>query len=75
MDAEARASLADQLLSNPLFDELMDGVEAAAIEQMVAAKDHEKRHEGALRVQVVRTFREDCQRELRNTRPKKAAPA
>lgn len=75
MDDKTRASWAEQMLANPLFDEIMGSVEADAIERMVTASDDTTRHEGALRVQAVRSFRSDCERMLRSTRERKAAPA
>jgi hypothetical protein len=75
MTPEARASLAEQLLSNPLFDELLNGIERAAIERMVHATDDETRAAGAMRVQAVRSLRSDCEASLRSTRERKAAPA
>lgn len=75
MTPRERASLADQLLSNPLFDEIMSGLEASAIERLVSAPTHETRHEAQLRVHAVRSFRSDCEAALRSTREPKAAPA
>lgn len=75
MTPEARASLSEQLLSNPMWDILFDELEADAIEQMIAATDHETRERGAMRVTAVRTLRSDCERNLRNNQARKAAPA
>jgi hypothetical protein len=68
-------SLAEQLLANPLFGELFDRLEREAVETMIAAPDDETRAWGALRVKAIRSLRTDCEAMLRNTRPRKAAPA
>ena len=70
-----RASLAEQILANPLFTEIMAGLEANAIERLVSAQTHETRHEAQLRVHAVRSFRSDCEGILRSTNARKAAPA
>ena len=74
MTPEERASLAEQLQTNPLFAELFNGIERDAIERMIYA-DEDTRAACALRVQAVRTLRSDCEASLRNTRERKAAPA
>ena len=75
MTPSERASLAEQLLSNPLFGEVFDALEHAAIEAMIYAKDDETRFRASLRVREVRSFRQDCEAALRNTPPKKGAVA
>jgi len=75
MDKNEAASLAEQILSNPLFAEIMQGLEANAVERMIAAPDDLSRHECQLRIQAVRAFRADCEGHLRSTRPVKGAPA
>ena len=75
MTPEARQSLAEQLLSNPLFAVLMDELEQGAVEQMVYAETDTLRAEGAMRVRAVRSLRSDCEKSLRSTRERKAAPA
>jgi len=75
MTPNERASLAEQLLSNPLFDELFDSIEKNTVEAMIFATDDETRARSAMRVQAVRTLRTDCEACLRNTRERKAAPA
>lgn len=72
MTPSERASLAEQILTNPLFGEVFDGLEHAAIEAMIYAKDDETRFRFAMRVQESRNFRQDCEAALRNTRPKAA---
>lgn len=75
MNKEARASLAEQILSNPLYEIIMAELEEAAIERLVYADNDKTRLEGQLRVQAVRSFRSDCEACLRSTREPRAAPA
>lgn len=75
MTPNERASLAEQLLSNPLFGELFSKVEHEATESMIYASDDETRSRAAMRVQAIRSLRSDCEASLRNTRERKAAPA
>jgi diacylglycerol kinase len=70
-----RASLAEQILTNPLFAVVMAELETSAIERMVSANTDLMRHEAQLRIQAVRSFRSDCEACLRSTRERKAAPA
>ena len=70
-----RASLAEQLKANPLFDELFDRVEREAVEAMIAAETNKLRAENAFRIQAIRSLRHDCEAFLRSTRERKAAPA
>jgi len=71
MNAKERASLAEQLLSNPMFGELFDGVERNAIETMIAARDDATRARSAMRVQAIRDMRIYCQNSLRDTTPRR----
>ena len=75
MTPSERASLAEQILTNPLFGEVFDGLEHAAIEAMIYAKDDETRFRSSLRVREIRSFRQDCEAALRNTPPQKGAVA
>ena len=75
MTPDERASLAEQLLSNPLWDDLFDGMESDAVEQMIFANNEELRADLAKRVQAIRSLRADCEAMLRNTHERKAAPA
>jgi hypothetical protein len=75
MTPSERASLAEMILTNPLFGEVFDGLEHAAIEAMIYAKDDETRFRASLRVREIRSFRQDCEAALRNTPPKKGAVA
>jgi hypothetical protein len=75
MTERERMALAEQLMANPLFDALFAEQEAQAVERLIYAPDHETRHEAALRAQAIRTLRQDCVASLRNTQPRKDAPA
>lgn len=75
MTPEQRASHAQNILDNPLFQEIMDKLEHSAIERCVNALDPDTMAEGAMRVQAVRSFRSDCQSMIDSTRERKAAPA
>lgn len=74
MDKRQRKSLAEQITTNPLFNEVLDEMERRATERLIYAKDDDispAQH----RVQAIRTFRTDLERELQDTRPRKGAPA
>lgn len=75
MNENDRASLAEQLVANPLWDVLMDEQERSAVERMVNAATDITRLECQLRVLAVRSFRADCEASLRSTRQVKSAPA
>ena len=75
MTPRERANLAEQLLSNPLWAGLFDGLEADAVETMIFTTDDETRSRAAMRVQEIRSLRSDCEASLRNDREPKAAPA
>lgn len=75
MTPQERASLAEQLLTNPLFAATFDALEKRAVEAMIYAKDDRERQDCAFRVQAIRSFRHDCEASLRSNREPKAAPA
>lgn len=75
MTPQERASLAEQLLTNPLFAATFDTLEKRAVEAMIYAKDDDARKNEAMRVQAIRSFRSDCEASLRSNRTPKAAPA
>ena len=75
MTPSERASLAEQLMANPLWAVLMAEQESIAIERLIAASTEQARLECQLRVQAVRSFRQDCEAALRNTPPQKGAVA
>jgi hypothetical protein len=69
---EEHRSLAEQILSNPLFNSTLDDMERSAIETLIFAKENTS--EAQLRVQAIRAFRADLKAIL-DTRPRKGAPA
>lgn len=75
MNRRERASLAEQILANPVYAEIIDTMEANAVERLVFAPNEQERLEGALRVQSIRAFRSDCEALLRSTHERKGAPA
>jgi hypothetical protein len=77
MDIEQRKARARDLLSNPLFQEIMDKMESDAINLGVNAPftDHEGRQAAMAEVRAVRSFRRNCESILRNNSVPKAAPA
>ena len=74
MTPQERKSLAEQITANPLFTAILDDMERGAIEGLIHAGTDQSRHECQLRVQAIRTFRQDLG-ECLNTREPKAAPA
>jgi hypothetical protein len=70
-----RRNLAESLLANPLFLELLSEQEASATARCIHAKDDDERRLFAFRVQVIQTFRRDCEAALRSTPDRKGAPA
>jgi hypothetical protein len=75
MTPQERASLAEQLLHNPLFAATFDKLERLAVEAMIYAETDRERQDCAFRVQAIRSFRADCEASLRSNREPKAAPA
>ena len=71
MTPRERASLAEQLLTNPLFAELFNGVEHTATEAMIYATDDDTRARAAMRVQAIRSLRNDCMNSVRDTAARK----
>jgi hypothetical protein len=75
MTPTERRNLAESLMANPLFSELLSEQEATATARCIHAKDDDERRLYAFRVQVIQTFRRDCEAALRNTPDRKGAPA
>ena len=75
MTHEERQALAQQIQANPLFDVMMESIEAEAVEKMVQASNETQRLEAQLSIQAARTFRADCELFLRNKPTRKGAPA
>lgn len=74
MTPDERRSLAQQITTNPLWVELVENLEASAIEQMVYADTDETRASAAMRVLAIRSLRADLDEAL-STRERKGAPA
>ena len=77
MSPEDRKALAEQLLTNPLTDIIIDEMESDAIERGVNADldDHNARLTAMLEVHAVRDFRTKLQLCAEDNRKRKAAPA
>ncbi len=75
MTPEERKNAAEQLIANPLYEELMAGIESAAVERLVYADTDILRVEGQAHVRAARSFREDCEAALRNNQYRRGAPA
>ena len=71
---QERKGLAEQLKANPLFVELLDGLESSAVERMYSAKTEQDRITAQAAAHAARDFRADWQRLLTNNRPKKTVP-
>lgn len=74
MTPQERKSLAEQITTNPLFIEIMTGLETSAIERMISANDDETRRDAQLRVQAIRALRTDLD-DCLTIRERKGAPA
>lgn len=74
MTPEERKSLAEQLLGNPLYEEIMAKIEQNATEALIYAETEQDRVEAQWRVRSARAFRADCEAAARNTRERKGAP-
>jgi len=74
---QEKASLAEQILSNPLFDAIMADMERIAIDLCINAPmiNHELRAAAAAEVRAIRAFQANCRAALHNNRPPKDAPA
>lgn len=75
MTPQERKSLAEQLDGNPLFHEILNGIEASAIEALVYAATEQDRVEAQWRVRSARAFRSDCEEALLSTPKRTGAPA
>jgi hypothetical protein len=73
MTPRERKALAEQITANPLFTDILNGMEQSAIEALIYAAD-DTRQAAQMRVQAIRTFRQDLSASL-NTHEPKAAPA
>ena len=75
MTDKERAALAEQLLGNPLFHDILAKIERDATEALIFAATDDDRVTAQWRVRAARTFRADCEAALRNTQPRRGAPA
>lgn len=75
MTPEERKSLAEQITTNPLYEDTLSRIERDATEAMIYAPDDDARRDAAYRVQAIRSFRRDLTKSLAGTRERKAAPA
>jgi hypothetical protein len=76
MNAKDRASLAEQIISNPLLEVVLNELEHDAIERGIYAppNDHETRQSAMAEARAVRAFRSNLAASLRDNRPTKGAP-
>lgn len=72
MTPDERKALAEQITTNPLFQQVMDDLEKSAIERLIFEKDNALAAQ--LRVQAIRSFRADLEQAL-STPTRKKAPA
>lgn len=77
MTPQDRKALAEQILTNPLTDLILREIELDAIERGVNAlmTDHETRSAAMAEVRAIRAFRDHLKASLRDTAPRKGAPA
>lgn len=77
MTPNERRSLAEQITTNPLYDETLSMLEAAAINRGVyaALTDDETRAAAMAEIRAIRAFREHLAAALQDTSPRKGAPA
>lgn len=73
MTAADRKALAEQIVANPLFADVLGKLESAAIETLIAASTESARIDAQAYVRAARTFRRDLELAL-STREPKAAP-
>lgn len=74
MTPDERRSLAEQITSNPLFKDILDGLERSAIERLISAEDDDTRLTAQLRVQETRALRAELDACL-TTRLRRGVPA
>jgi DNA-binding transcriptional regulator/RsmH inhibitor MraZ len=67
MTDQERRSLAQQIATNPLYDELMTAIEAGYTEQLIYADTEQARLDAQSRVRAARSFREDLGALLQDT--------
>lgn len=70
-----KASLAEQLMGNPLLQQILSDMEKSAVERLIFADNEQDRVASQMRVLAVRTFRSDCESLLRSTRAREGVMA
>jgi len=75
MSPDEKKALVEQILVNPMFDEIMNTIEREATELCIYAQDEQERAYRALEVQAVRAFRSKCEAFASTTPTRKGAPA
>lgn len=75
MTPDERRSLAEQILSNPLFEAVFDELEKAATERLIAEKNEQDFVRAQERVLQTRAFRKELSKALNNPKPRRGAPA
>ena len=74
MTPKERKSLAEQILANPLYEDIMAKIEKAATEALIFATTEQDRVEAQWRVRSARAFRADCEAAARSNQSRKGAP-
>jgi len=69
-----RKAFAEQLLANPLFDDILATIERDHMEALVMADTEQKRIDAQTRVKAARAFRDELTMMV-NTRERRGAPA
>lgn len=77
MTPQERRALAEQMVTNPLYEETLARLEADAIETGVNAPmtDHEARSAAMAEVRAIRAFRSHLAALLQDTAKRRGAPA
>lgn len=77
MTPEDRKALAQQLVTNPLLELILDEIEHEAVERCVSAPpaDDQTRRVSAMEVQALRSFKWKLEQSLQDSPPLKGAPA
>lgn len=74
MTPEERKSLAEQITTSPLYQDVMRALEQDAIQALIDAEGDENRHGAQLYVRAVQSFQSALARELASKPRKRNAP-
>lgn len=74
MQDSERKALAEQIHANPLFHEILNGIERDAMEHLVNADTDQARIDAQTRVKAARAFRDELTMMV-NKRERRGAPA